>query len=67
MRILKSIYNFLCGDPFILVTTLVSFVVSGLLVSVVRAPNIIVVTVFVGLIVAGLVLALGRERHAGKR
>ena len=67
MRVLKSIYNFLCGDPFILATTLVSFVVSGLLVSVVRAPNLLVVIVFVGLIVAGLVLALARERHAGKR
>jgi len=51
--------------PNILVTTLVAFAVSGVLVLGVHAPRIVVVIVFVGLTVAGLVLSLGRERNAG--
>ena len=52
--------------PNILVTTLVAFAVSGVLVSGVHAPRIVVVIVFVGLTVAALVLSLGRERNAGR-
>jgi hypothetical protein len=64
-RVLKSIYEFLCGDLAIFIATLVAFVVSGALVSIVHAPRIVAVIVFVGLTVAGLVLSLGRERNAG--
>ena len=52
--------------PNILVTTLVAFAVSGVLVLGVHAPRIVVVIVFVGLTVAALVLSLGRERNAGR-
>ena len=65
-RVLKSIYDFLCGDLAILIATLVAFAVSGVLVWGVHAPRIVVVIVFVGLTVAGLVLSLGRERNAGR-
>ncbi len=65
-RVLKSIYDFLCGDLVILVATLLAFVLSGVLVAAVHAPNIVAVIVFVGFIIAGLVLSLGRERNAGK-
>jgi len=66
IRVLKSIYDFLCGDPAIFIATLVAFAVSGALVSIVHAPRIVAVIVFVGLTVAGLVLSLGRERNAGR-
>ena len=65
IRVLKSIYDFLCGDLAIFIATLVAFAVSGMLVSNVHAPRIVVVIVLVGLSVAGLVLSLSRERNAG--
>jgi len=65
-KVVKSIFDFLCGDLAILVTTLVAFAVSGVLVLGVHAPRIVVVIVFVGLTVAGLALSLGRERNAGR-
>jgi membrane protein implicated in regulation of membrane protease activity len=66
VRVLSSIYNFLCGDIFIFVMTLAAFGVGGVLVSVVQAPEVVAVIVFVGLVVSGLVLTLGRERRAGQ-
>ena len=65
IRVFKSIYDFLCGDLAIFIATLVAFAVSGMLVSSVHAPRIVVVIVLVGLSVAGLVLSLSRERNAG--
>ena len=65
-KVVKSIYNFLCGDLAILIATLVAFAVSAVLVSGVHAPRIVVVIVFVGLTVSGLVLSLGRELNAGR-
>jgi len=50
-RVLKSIYDFLCGDLVILVATLLAFVLSGVLVAAVHAPNILAVIVFVGFII----------------
>ncbi len=65
-KVVKSIYDFLCGDLAIFIATLVAFAVSGTLVSGVHAPTIAVVIVFVGLTVAGLVLSLASERNAGR-
>lgn len=62
MRALKSIYNFLCGDPFILVFTPLAFVVSGVLLSLGHVRSLVVLPVFVGFIIGGLLLALKKER-----
>ena len=47
-KVVKSIFDFLCGDLAILVTTRVAFAVSGVLVLGVHAPRIVVVIVLSG-------------------
>lgn len=61
---LKAIYDFLCGDAFILVMTAAAFIAARLLVALVNAPNVLVAIVFVGAVVAGLLMTLARERNA---
>lgn len=63
-KALRAVYDFICGDAIILIMTIGAFVVAGLLVSALHAPDILVVLLFVGAVVCGLVVTLSRERNA---
>ena len=63
----KAAYNFFAGDAILLVAVLAAFVIGGLLVRAVKAPNVLVAVIFVALIVGGLATTLGRELRGRPR
>lgn len=67
MKVLKSIYNFLCGDPYLLLFTPIAFLSSGLLLAGFHASNRLVLPIFIGFLLAGLLLSLNKERNQRHR
>jgi len=67
MGAVKAAYNFFAGDAILLVAVLAAFVIGGLLVRAVKAPNVLVAVIFVALIVGGLATTLGRELRGRPR
>lgn len=57
----KAAYTFFAGDAIILTTVIVAFIVVGLLVNAVHAPNVLSAVIFIAFIVGGLATTLGRE------